>query len=58
MQKIKINMHISSYRGLEYFGQNVSSIMKKHILHAINNKEFVPHQLLNMDNSPPVVFED
>ena len=47
--KKKLNMQILSYRGLEYFGQNVLSIMKKHILHAINNKEVVPHQLPNMD---------
>jgi len=43
------NMQISSYRGLDYFAQNVSSIMKKHILHEISKKEVVPHQLPNMD---------
>lgn len=40
----KISMQISSYRGPEYFGPTVSSIMKKRNLHAMNNKEAVPQQ--------------
>lgn len=40
----KISMQISSYRGPEYFGPTVSSIMKKRNLRAMDNKEAVPQQ--------------
>lgn len=41
----RISLQIPSYRGPDYFGPTVSSIMKKRNLHAINNnKEAVPQQ--------------
>lgn len=41
----RISLQIPSYRGPDYFGPTVSSIMKKRNLNAINNnKEAVPQQ--------------